>query len=61
MIMKSEYLGDSVYVRLVDNSMLMLTTDKGGGPGNTIYLEYGVWRALLKYVQRIGWEKKGNQ
>jgi len=58
--MKPEYLGDGVYVRLDGNDMLLLTTDNGSGASNTIYLEYGVWKALLKYAQRIGWEKKGN-
>ena len=53
--MNAEYLGDSVYARLDENDMLVLTTENGPEPSNTVYLEYGVWDALLKYAKRIGW------
>jgi len=46
-----EYLGDSVYVELVDN-MLKLTTDNGYGASNTIYLEESVFDALVKFTQQ---------
>ncbi|MFA5321930.1 MAG: hypothetical protein WC373_04595 [Smithella sp.] len=58
--MSAEYLGDSVYVNLDENVGLVLTTDNGNGPSNTIYLEYGVWEALQRFAERIGWQKKGN-
>lgn len=47
-----EYLGDSVYVDVV-NGMFMLTTDNGEGPSNTIYLEPLVLDALVKYAERV--------
>ena len=58
--MSAEYLGDSVYARHSDNDMIVLTTENGDGSGNTIYLEYGVWEALLKFAKRIGWKPEGN-
>ena len=58
--MNAEYLGDSVYVRLDENDMIVLTTENGLGSSNTIYLEYGVWEALQRFAERIGWQKKGN-
>jgi hypothetical protein len=47
-----EYLGDSVYVEVVDG-MFMLTTDNGEGPSNTIYLEPVVLAALMKYAEKV--------
>jgi hypothetical protein len=46
------YLGDSVYVSF-DGYMLVLTTDNGMGPSNTIYLEPEVYEALVGYVDRL--------
>ena len=57
--MNAEYLGDSVYVKLEDG-MIKLYLNNGDGGHSTICLEYGVWVALLRYAQRIGWGKKGN-
>lgn len=46
-----EYLGDSVYVEVV-NGMYMLTTDNGEGPTNRIYLEPAVLAALIQYAEK---------
>lgn len=48
----AEYLGDSVYVEVVEG-MLVLTTNNGEGPSNTIYLERQVYDALVRYVERM--------
>jgi hypothetical protein len=58
--MNAEYLGDSVYARHSDNDMIVLTTENGDGSSNTVYLEYGVWDALLRFAKRIGWKLEGN-
>lgn len=47
-----DYLGDSVYADL-DNDMVVLTTENGLGPSNTIALEPEVLSALFRYVERI--------
>lgn len=44
------YLGDSVYASQ-DGSTLVLTTENGYGPSNTIYLEVEVLSALFDYLQ----------
>ena len=46
------YLGDSVYVARPNHGddMLVLTTENGGLPNNTIYLEPKVFEALLAYA-----------
>ena len=44
------YLGDSVYASQ-DNGSLVLTTENGYGPSNTIYLEMEVLSALFDYLQ----------
>lgn len=48
-----EYLGDSVYVDCDRNGDIVLTTENGWGPNNTIVLERSVWNALLNYVERM--------
>lgn len=50
--MTKEYIGDSVYVEF-DGYGLVLTTDNGFGPTNTITLEPEVFHALARYVQRL--------
>ena len=50
--MKKEYLGDSVYVDILDGDMVVLTTENGGEPSNTIYLEPEVRAALDDYIDR---------
>jgi len=43
------YLGDSVYADS-DGHMITLTTENGGPPSNTIYLEPEVYESLVKFV-----------
>ncbi len=45
---KPDYLGDSVYVDF-DGFHLILTTNNGEGPANTIYLEDTVFLTLKRY------------
>jgi hypothetical protein len=47
-----EYLGDAVYVDVVDGTF-KLTTEDGVSASNTIYLEPAVLAALVKYAERI--------
>lgn len=54
--MKS-YLGDSVYAELDDAGGIVLTTENGYGPSNSIVLEPEVLRALDEFRRRIGPEK----
>lgn len=55
-----EYLGDSVYVNLNDCGQLVLTTGNGypDDPRNTIYLEPEVLKALMAYLERIGYSER---
>ncbi len=46
------YLGDSVYVER-DGRGVVLTTENGYGPTNTIVLEADVFDALLQFVARL--------
>ena len=48
--MEKEYLGDSVYVES-DGYDLVLTTENGLGPTNTIVLEPSVYKRLVRYVE----------
>lgn len=50
--MKKVYLGDSVYLD-VENGMVKLTTENGGEPSNTIFLEPAVVDALLNFVSAM--------
>lgn len=54
---RKEYLGDSVYVAF-DGYSLVLTTENGFGPSNTIVLEPNVYEALTKYVEAL-WAAPG--
>lgn len=49
--MNKEYLGDSVYVE-IKHGMLMLTTENGDGPSNTIGLEPELFDKLVAYHER---------
>lgn len=51
--MNKQYLGDSVYVELNDSVQLVLTTENGLGPRNTIYMDPEVVRAFLLYIERL--------
>ena len=46
------YLGDSVYCEF-DGYHIVLTTENGAGPSNTIYLEPRLLDALHDYVTRL--------
>jgi hypothetical protein len=46
------YLGDSVYVEF-DGYHIILTTDNGLGPSNTIYVEPPVLAAFEQYVAEL--------
>jgi hypothetical protein len=46
------YLGDSVYVDVV-GGMLLLTTENGLRPSNSIFLEPSVYAALTEYVEEL--------
>ena len=45
-----EYLGDSVYAELDAAGGIVLTTENGLGPSNTIVLEPEVINALGRYI-----------
>ena len=47
------YLGDSVYAEVDDYCGITLTTENGGGPSNTIYLEAEVMAAMAKYAKKF--------
>jgi hypothetical protein len=47
-----DYLGDSVYAD-TDGWAIVLTTENGYGPSNTIVLEPEVLTALNNYAKRI--------
>jgi len=46
------YLGDSVYAEF-DGFHVILTTENGYGPSNTIALEPEVFLALMRFADRI--------
>ena len=46
------YLGDSVYADF-NGFMIVLTTENGLGPSNTIYLEPEVMLALIRYAEGL--------
>lgn len=50
--MEKIYLGDSVYAEF-DGYAIVLTTENGFGPSNTIVLEPSVLVALDNYKKRI--------
>ena len=57
--MSQVYIGDSVYVTF-DGYGLILTTNNGLGPTNTIYLEPEVYESLAAYVKSLQAERKQN-
>lgn len=46
------YLGDSVYAEY-DGAHVVLTTENGEGPSNTIYLDGYVMQELIEFVDKI--------
>lgn len=51
--MNKEYIGDSVYAQTDKYGCILLTTENGSGPTNTIVLEPEVIVSLLDYIKRI--------
>ena len=49
--MNKEYIGDSVYAT-IDEVGLVLTTENGFGPTNTIFLEHDILHGLISYCLR---------
>jgi len=48
---EKEYLGDSVYIEQGSfQGEVILTTDNGLGPSNTIVMDPNVVEAFLKYI-----------
>ena len=47
------YIGDSVYADLNEAGQIVLTTENGFGPSNTIYLEHEVWDNLAMWVKAM--------
>lgn len=47
-----EYIGDSVYAEF-DGYGIILTTENGDGPSNTIVLEPEILTALNSYAKRV--------
>ena len=48
------YLGDSVYIDEDDGyDRLILTTENGGDPGNTIYLDPVLQARLVDYIVTV--------
>lgn len=47
-----EYLGDSVYAEF-DGYSIVLTTENGEAPSNTIFLEPSVIEAFKRYVEYL--------
>ena len=50
--MARQYIGDSVYADF-DGIAVILTTDNGFGPTNTIIIEPEVYGALQRYVAQL--------
>lgn len=46
------YLGDSVYADF-DGFAIVLTTENGYGPSNTIVMEPEVYNALVQYAEHL--------
>ena len=55
--MKKQYLGDSVYADF-DGYHIILTTENGYGPSNTIALDPAVIQALNQYVAKLRQERE---
>jgi hypothetical protein len=47
-----EYLGDSVYVETSDDCDMRIYTDNGDGPTNEIWLDEGVIKSLISFIER---------
>lgn len=49
---KKEYLGDSVYMALDKDGFIVLTTENGYGPSNTILMEYSVVKMFEAVLEK---------
>ena len=49
---EKQYMGDSVYADF-DGGHIVLTTENGFGPSNTIYLDDGVAARLFVYMAKV--------
>lgn len=50
--MENEYLGDGVYVEIVQGDLKLTTGPRHSNPDSTIYLEPKVFDALVQYANR---------
>ena len=55
-----QYLGDSVYAETSENG-IVLTTDNGMGPSNTIVLEPEVLYALQVFLEKATIERSSDE
>lgn len=55
--MTKQYLGDGVYVEVVPQLGLLLTTENGITVSNRIVLEPEVYTALVRYVEELKGEE----
>ena len=49
--MNKKYIGDSVYAT-IDEVGMVLTTENGFGPTNTIYLDFDTLHSLVEFALR---------
>lgn len=52
MTIRKTYIGDSVYAEVKDGR-LILTTENGRGPSNTIIMEPEIWADLKMWVKAV--------
>ena len=53
---KAEYLGDALYVRVLNGYMLALYANDPHAPSDVVYLEPEVFKELVRYARRAGLE-----
>lgn len=56
-VVKKEYIGDGVYAE-PSGYMIKLSTEREGGVIHEIYLEPGVYDALVQYAKRLGFHNE---
>ena len=52
------YFGDSIYVELNEYDEVILTTENGFGPSNTIIFESGTFDQLASFVKGLARERQ---
>jgi hypothetical protein len=45
------YLGDSVYITVTEDGLVLTTENSADGPSNTIFLEDAVALALVRFIK----------